>query len=154
LFDEHGDQRAADFYTQAIEKEDCVADAFCNLGIIETQQGDTLKAFDCFTSALKHNPRHSEAHYNLANLYFDQNDFRLARIHFEMAAEFDPEFANAYFNLALVHAINCDSASALHALGRYQRLVSEPEARAAAELIETLRITVAAARPTRFGNTH
>jgi tetratricopeptide (TPR) repeat protein len=153
LFDEHGDQRAAELYTQAIEKDDCVADSFCNLGIIETQQGSNLKAFDCFTAALKHNPRHAEAHYNLANLYFDQNDFRLAQLHFEMATEFDPEFANAFFNLALVHAINCDSAATLRALANYQHLVSEPEARAAAELIDALRLTVASARPPRFGNT-
>ena len=153
LLDERGDQRAAELYTQAIEKDDCVADSFCNLGILETQQGNTIKAFDCFTSALKQNPRHSEAHYNLANLYFDQDDFRLAQLHFEMAAEFDPEFANAFFNLALVHAINCDSGAALHALAKYQQLVSESEGRAAAELIENLRMSISAARPPRFGNT-
>jgi tetratricopeptide (TPR) repeat protein len=153
VFDERGDERAAELYTEAIEKDDCVPDSFCNLGIIESQQGNTLKAFDCFTSALKNNARHAEAHYNLANLYFDQDDFRLAQLHFEMAVECDPDFANAFFNLALVHAINCDSAAALLALGKYQQLVSEHEGRTAAELIESLRLTVAAARPARFGNT-
>ncbi len=152
LFDERGDHRAAELYTQAIERDDCVADSFCNLGIIETQQGNNLKAFDCFTSALKHNPRHSEAHYNLGNLYFDQNDFRLAQLHFEMAGECDPDFANAFFNLALVHAINCETAATLRALARYQQLVSEPEARAAVETIENLSVSINAARPPRFGH--
>src|SRR5262249_37031108 len=71
LFDERGDPKAAELYARAIEEQDCVADAYCNLGIIESQNGNTGKAFDCFTTSLKHDPRHSEAHYNLGNLYFD-----------------------------------------------------------------------------------
>src|SRR5213594_2707214 len=105
-FDERGDLKAAELYRRAIEEEDCVADAYCNLGIIESKQGNVTKAFDCFTTSLKYNPRHSEAHYNLGNLYFDVNDFRLAQVHYEMAAEVDPSFANVYFNLALVRALS------------------------------------------------
>src|SRR5688500_2843874 len=113
LFDDRGDLRAAELYRKAIEEQDCVADAYCNLGIIESQKGNTTKAFDCFTTSLKHNPRHSEAHYNLGNLYFDINDFRLAQVHYEMAAEVDPAFPNVYFNLALVRAIGNDLAGAV-----------------------------------------
>src|SRR5687767_2931506 len=69
MWDERGDPKAAELYAKAIDQEDCVADSFCNLGIIESQKGNTVKAFDCFTTSLKYNPRHSEAHYNLANLY-------------------------------------------------------------------------------------
>src|SRR6266478_1835467 len=116
LFDERGDRKAAQLYRAAIEQEDCVADAYCNLGILESRQGNTTGAFDCFTTSLKHNPRHSEAHYNLGNLYFDVNDFRLAQIHYEMAAEVEPSFPNVYFNLALVQAINNDLAGAVGAL--------------------------------------
>src|SRR6266581_8744647 len=125
MFDERGDPKAAELYAKAIEAHDCVADAYCNLGIIESQKGNTTKAFDCFTTSLKHNPRHSEAHYNLGNLYFDANDFRLAQVHYEMAGEVDPSFANVYFNLALVQALNNDLAAAVNALGKYQELVSE-----------------------------
>jgi tetratricopeptide (TPR) repeat protein len=92
MSDERGDSKAAELYEKAIEEGDCVADAHCNLGIIESQRGNTTKAFDCFTSSLKHDPRHSEAHYNLGNLYFDANDFRLAQMHYEMAVEVDPSF--------------------------------------------------------------
>ena len=106
LLHEQGDAAAAERYLEAINEGDNVAEAYCNLGIIESQKGNTAKAFDCFTTSLKHDPRHSEAHYNLGNLYFDLNDFRLAQIHYEMAGEVDPTFANAYFNLALVHALN------------------------------------------------
>jgi tetratricopeptide (TPR) repeat protein len=136
--DERGDDKAADLYSKAIEEQDCVADSFCNLGIIESQRGNTIKAFDCFTTALKHDPRHSEAHYNLGNLYFDLNDFRLAQIHFEMAAQVDPFFANAFFNLALVRVINNDPASD-QALGQYRELVSSEEAEAAEDLVESLK---------------
>ena len=139
MLDERGDAQAAELYLRAIEQLDCVADAYCNLGIIESKNGNVAKALDCFTSSLKHDPRHSEAHYNLANLYFDVNDFRLAQIHYEMAGEVDPSFANAYFNLALVQTINGDSAAAIVALQKYRNLVSEEEARAAEEMLQDLR---------------
>jgi tetratricopeptide (TPR) repeat protein len=153
LYDERGDARAAELYAKAIEKEDCVADAYCNLGIIESQNGNSAKAFDCFTTSLKHNPRHSEAHYNLANLYFDLNDFRLAQAHYEMAGEVDPSFANAYFNLALVQAINNDLAGAMGALAKYRALVSESDGRIAEELLQSLNKSLAAAKNSRLSFT-
>jgi tetratricopeptide (TPR) repeat protein len=144
LLDERGDLKAAELYRSAIVEEDCVADAYCNLGIIESKQGRTTKAFDCFTTSLKYNPRHSEAHFNLGNLYFDLNDFRLAQIHYEMAVEIDPLFPNFYFNLALVQAINNDLAAAVAALTSYQELVSEDEGRNAEELLANLKKSLAA----------
>src|SRR6267378_210116 len=150
MLDERGDLKAAELYRKAIEEQDCVADAYCNLGIIESQKGNTAKAFDCFTTTLKHNPRHSEAHYNLGNLYFDLNDFRLAQIHYEMAGEVDPTFANVYFNLALVHALNSDSNAVASALARYRELVSEDEGRNADELLLNLKKSLAGAKTSRF----
>src|SRR5688572_2681487 len=58
MLDERGDPKAAELYKKAIEEQDCVADAHCNLGIIESQKGHAAKAFDCFTTSLKYNPRH------------------------------------------------------------------------------------------------
>ena len=72
----------------------------------------------------------------------DLNDFRLAELHFEMATQVDPEFANAYFNLALVRAINDNSVRAIDALAKYQNLVSAEEARAAAELIGSVKASL------------
>lgn len=151
LSDERGDERAADLYSKAIEQEDCVADAFCNLGILESEQGNAARAFDCFTTCLKHNPRHLEAHYNLANLYFDQNDFRLAQLHFELAIQIDPAFANAYFNLALVQTINSDPAGAIRSLGKYKELVTPEDARVAQDLLDNLKKSVDAAKKSRLG---
>src|SRR4029434_11166548 len=104
-----------------------VSDAYGNLGIIESQKGNTAKAFDRFTTSLKHDPRHSESHYNLGNLYFEVNELRLAQTHYEMAAEVQPSFPNVHFNLALVQAINNDLSAAVSSLTRYQELVSETE---------------------------
>src|SRR5256714_1343189 len=150
LWDERGEIKAGELYRKAIDEQDCVADAYCNLGIIESKQGHTTKAFDCFTTSLKHNPRHSEAHYNLGNLYFEANDFRLAQNHYEMAAEVEPAFANAYFNLALVQAINNEFDAAVTALNKYRELVPESEGRIAEELLQNLRKSLAGASNYRF----
>jgi len=146
LMDERGDQQAIDSYLKAIAEQDCVADAYCNLGIIESQRGHIARAFDCFTHSLKHDPRHLEAHYNLANLYFDADDFRVAQVHYEIAAELDPSFPNVHFNLALVLAINNEFALAINALVRYQQMVSPVEARNADELIATLKKSLASTK--------
>ena len=152
MMDERGDLKAAELYSKAIEEHDCVADAYCNLGIIESQKGNTTRAFDCFTTCLKHDARHSEAHYNLGNLYFDLNDFRLAQIHYELAAEVDPAFANVYFNLALVQAINNEFAAAISALTKYQDLVPGAEGRNADELLHNLKKSLAATKNSRVGS--
>lgn len=144
--DERGDVKAAELYLKAIEEQDCVADAYCNLGIIESKRGNIAKAFGYFITSLKHNPGHFEAQYNLGNVYFDLNDFRLAQVHYEMAAELDPSFPNVYFNLALVQAINDDQAGAICSLTRYQALVPDQEGRHAGELLENLKKSLAAAQ--------
>src|SRR5437899_4508342 len=150
MLDERGDAKAAEIYERAIEEQDCVPDAYCNLGIIESKKGNTSKAFDCFTTSLKHDPRHSESHYNLGNLYFDLNDLRLALVHYQMAAEVAPSFPNVYFNLALVQAITEDLSAAVSSLRKYQDLVSEDEGRIAVELLDNLKKSLAAKNP-HFG---
>src|SRR6267143_6350367 len=67
---EQGDPKAAEYYLEAINEGDNVAEAYCNLAIINLEQGNTPKALDQLTLSLKHDPRHVEAHYNLANLYY------------------------------------------------------------------------------------
>ena len=144
MLDERGDAKAAELYEKAIEEHDCVADAYCNLGIIESQNGNTAKAFDRFTTSLKYDPRHSVSHYNLGNLYFDVDELRLAQIHYEIAAEVDPSFPNVYFNLALVQAINNDLCAAVSSLSKYQEMVPEDEGRMAGELLDNLKKSLAA----------
>src|SRR5258706_12115377 len=83
LLHERGDAKAAEYYLEAISEGDNVGEAYCNLGIINLEHGDTAKALDSFTLSLKHDPRHVEAHYNLGNLYYDAGEYRLARLHYE-----------------------------------------------------------------------
>jgi tetratricopeptide (TPR) repeat protein len=127
LLHEQGDPKAAESYLEAINNGDNVAEAFCNLGIINLDQGQVGKALDNFTLSLKHEPRHVEAHYNLGNLYYDAGDLSLARLHYEAAAQIEPGFSLVYFNLALLyHKLN-ELTSALSALERYKQLAPDDE---------------------------
>ncbi len=142
LLDERDEDKAKKAYEKAISSSDCVADAYCNLGILESKSGDTFKAFDCFTHSLKHDPRHLESHYNLANLYFDSSDLRMACLHYELAAEIEPGFPNLYFNLGLVHAMNEHFSAAAIALDKYKQLASDEEGSKADELLKSIKMTM------------
>jgi len=142
MLDERDDPRAVQAYRDAINKTDCVADAYCNLGILEFKGGKVTKAVDYFTEALKHDPRHFESHYNLGNLYFESGDVRLAKVHYEIAAELAPTFPNVYFNLGLVHAMNEDYPAAVHDLKKYKELSSAEEGRKADELLASLQRSI------------
>src|SRR5262247_635955 len=122
LLHEQGDTKAAEHYLEAIREGDNVAEAYCNLGIINLERGQTPSALDNFTLSLKNDPRHVEAHYNLANLYYDAGDFPLARLHYEAATQIEPNFSLVYYNLALVyHRLN-NFDGARQALNKYRDL--------------------------------
>jgi tetratricopeptide (TPR) repeat protein len=122
LLHEGGDARASEFYVEAIGVGDNVAEAYCNLGIIELDSGNTIGALENFTQSLKNDPRHVEAHYNLANLYYDAGDFPLARLHYEAATHIEPNFSLVHYNLALVyHRLN-NAQGAIQSLNRYKEL--------------------------------
>src|ERR1051325_2978080 len=122
LLDDQSDPRAVESYLEAINEGDNVAEAYCNLGIINKDLGHVGKALDNFTLALKHEPRHVEAHYNLGNLYFDAGELPLARLHYEAAAQIEPRFSLVYFNLALAHFKLNDLSAALAAIENYKEL--------------------------------
>jgi len=122
LLDQQGDPKAAEWYLEAINDGDNVAEAYCNLGIINKEKGDLGKALDNFTLSLKHEPRHVEAHYNLGNLYYDAGEFPLARLHYEAAAQIAPDFSLVYFNLSLAHFKLNDLVASLAALETYRQL--------------------------------
>jgi tetratricopeptide (TPR) repeat protein len=127
LLHEQGDPKAADCYAEAINEGDNVAEAYCNLGILNLEQGQSARALDNFTLSLKSNPRHVEAHYNLANLYYDASDLQLARLHYEAATQIEPGFSLVYFNLALVYHRLRNFASATTALEKYRELEPDDE---------------------------
>ena len=139
LLDEHDDENASAAYHRAIDAGDCVAEAYCNLGIIESEAGKFTEAFDCFTLSLVNDPRHFESHYNLGNLYLDEGDFRLARLHYEICAVLEPDFPDTYFNLGLVLAMTREFDLAKDSILRYKALVPEPERVKADELLASLK---------------
>lgn len=123
LVDDQGDKKLARAsYLKAIKEGDSIADAYCNLGILEWQDGNTTKAIDYFTQSLKNDPRHYESHYNLANLYAEVGNYSLAKIHYQIAIEIEPEFANSYFNLGLTLAMNKEFQEAVNILKRYRQM--------------------------------
>jgi tetratricopeptide (TPR) repeat protein len=122
LLHEQGDMQAIDFYKEAITAGDNIAEAYCNLGIIELDRGNTVGALDNFAQSLKHEPRHVEAHYNLANLYYDAGDFSLAKLHYEAATQIEPNFSLVYYNLALVYHRLANVMGARQALYKYKEL--------------------------------
>jgi tetratricopeptide (TPR) repeat protein len=139
LIDDQGNkQEARKLYLRAIDGGDSLADAYCNLGIIEWEEGNQTRAIDYFTLALSHDPRHYEAHYNLANLYGEIGDFRLAKAHYNISIEIEPSFPNNYFNLGLTLAMNKEFAEAIQVLNKYRQLTSPDERKEADSLIEKL----------------
>ncbi len=138
MLDEHGDSRAADQYLKAIKAGDAVADAYCNLGIIESERKNHSKAIDCFTKSLKEDPRHFESHYNLANVYAEIGNLPLAKVHYQISIEIEPSFPNGYFNLGLTLAMNKELEEAIKTLTSYRALVSNEEHNQVNELISSL----------------
>lgn len=144
LLDEKGDKRARQFYQRAIAEYDYIADAYCNLGIIESKEGNTVRAIDCFTLSLKEEPRHFESHFNLANLYFDIGDLKLAKVHYQTAALIHSDYPNVYFNLALVHAMLGEFKDAVDLLKRYKSLTAVREHKNADALLKNLQMSLTA----------
>ncbi|MCI0448307.1 MAG: tetratricopeptide repeat protein [Chlorobi bacterium] len=139
MLDEKGDSGAKEAYQNAVNMEDCTADAYCNLGILEYESGSTIKAIDCFTKSLKTEPRHFESHYNLANLYSELGNLPLAKTHYEFARELQPDFPDICFNLGLVYAMTRDFESALRILSEYKEMVTPEESENADKLIESIK---------------
>lgn len=143
MLDDQGNaSKARELYQKAIEKKDSLADAYCNLGILESEAKNFSKAIDCFTLCLKEEPRHFEAHYNLANLYAEIGNLPLAKVHYQMSIEVEPEFPNSHFNLGLTLAMNKEIEPAIESLMNYRNLALPEDRLQAEELINMLARTL------------
>lgn len=136
--DEQSHPEAEKYYLLAIENEESVEDAFCNLGIMKSGQGDLTKAIDYLTNCLKRNPRHFEAHYNLGNVYSDLGNLELARVHYELSTEIEPEYPNSFYNLGLVLVSQKKYKEAIQSINKFVDLAPSTEHQLANELIKTL----------------
>jgi len=138
ILHEQGDKRAIEMYLKAIQGGECIADAYCNLGILDYEENDIPKAFDHFTNALRHDPRHFESHFNLAHLYFEAGETRLARLHYEISAVIEPGNASVHFNLGLIHAMDGDLTGAVASLNRAKEYATDDELAQVEELLVSL----------------
>ena len=136
--DEAGNPEAEKFYLLAIENEQSIEDAYCNLGILKSAQGDHTKAIDYLTQCLKKNPRHFEAHYNLGNVYSDLGNLELAKVHYELSTQIEPEYPNSFYNLGLVLISMKRYRDAIQSINRFVELAPNTEHQVANELIKTL----------------
>jgi tetratricopeptide (TPR) repeat protein len=143
LLHEKGEKRATEMYFRAIHEGECIADAYCNLGILDYEQDDIPKAFDHFTNALRYDPRHFESHFNLAHLYFEAGDFRLARLHYEISAVIESRSASVHFNLGLIYAIEGNLTAAIASLNKAKEHSTEEELAQIEELLVSLRNVMA-----------
>ena len=139
VLDENHEEKADEAYRKAISSNDCVADAYCNLGILEYEAGKIVKAMDCFTKSLKHEPRHFESHYNLGNLYSEIGNLPLAKMHYEFTKELQPGFPDVYFNLGLVYAMTKDFESAVKILSHYKEMAAGVDSSNAEKLIDAIK---------------
>ena len=136
--DEKGDPNAEKYYLLAVNENESVEDALCNLAILKSSQGDNLSAIDYLTQCLKKSPRHFEAHYNLGNVYSDMGNFDLAKVHYEVSAQIAPEFPNSFYNLGLVLISLKQYKEAIESINTYIELSPDADMGSAHELISTL----------------
>ena len=141
LLHERGDPGAASKYREAISHGDCVADAWCNLGILESQAERNGEALACFSRSLQKDPALFEAHYNLGNLHFELDNLAAARVHYEIARSINKSYPRLYFNLGLVLASDNDLPGAIEVLRKYRDLAPPEEAAKADDLLQNLQET-------------
>ncbi|RED93898.1 tetratricopeptide repeat protein [Marinoscillum furvescens] len=137
--DDEGKPEAEKYYLLAIENKQREVDAYCNLGIIKSQQEDLAESINYLTKALELNPRHFEAHYNLANVYSDMGNFPLAKTHYEVSISIDPDFPDSYYNLGLVLISLKQYERAIKAINTYIEHSPESDHSVASELLKTLK---------------
>lgn len=136
--DEQGLPEAEKYYLLAIENEESIEDALCNLGILKSSQGDLTKAIDYLTKCLQKNPRHFEAHYNLGNVYSDLGNLDLAKVHYELSTNIEPNYPNSFYNLGLVLISMKQYKEAIQCINKFVELAPTSEHQIANELIKTL----------------
>jgi tetratricopeptide (TPR) repeat protein len=103
--------------------------AWNNLGLLATRQGQTAKAIGYFEQALALNPNHFIALENLGSAYRQQKRWHPARTTLERALAIKPDDPEANYSLGMVFAQTDDTAKAYEYLGKaLQARPAYPEA--------------------------
>jgi len=139
LLDEQGDERAELYYQKAIENNQQVADAHCNLAILLTIKSDWEKAIVHFSNCLACDSLHYEAHYNLANVFAEKQSFELAKTHYLICIKINPNFGSAYYNLALILLSQRNYREAMQYLETFINMPKDIDEPLINELLKTLK---------------
>jgi tetratricopeptide (TPR) repeat protein len=83
---------------------DTLANAWNNLGLLETREGRTDEAIRCFQEALRSSPDHLIALNNLGNAYRLRKEWDRARETFERSLAVSPDDPEANYGLGMVFA--------------------------------------------------
>ena len=92
--------RAALYYTQAINEDPTFAPPFYNLGIIYQGKNQLERARNAYTKALENDPSLIDAKYNLALIQSSWGDPAGAKQQFEAILRESPDYAGAHLMLA------------------------------------------------------
>ena len=83
---------------------DTLANAWNNLGLLDTREGRTKEAIRCFQEALRSSPDHLIALNNLGNAYRLQKEWDKARETFQRSLAVSPDDPDANYGLGMVFA--------------------------------------------------
>jgi tetratricopeptide (TPR) repeat protein len=127
------DDRAKECFEKAVKLKaaypETEPNAWNNLGLLATREGNTEGAIDCFQKALQFDPEHLVTLQNLGNAYRQQKRWDNARTTLERAVAIKPDSPEANYSLAMVYAQQDDSARAYELLQKaLQEKPNYPEA--------------------------
>lgn len=101
-------------YTQAIEIDPNLAEAYNNRGITYKNKGDADSAMKDYNKAIKTDPNHAGTYNNRGNIYYYRDDFDSAIKDYNKAIELEHDFAYAYSNRGNLYKKKGDYKSAIN----------------------------------------
>lgn len=87
-------------YKAALEADDRIERAYCNLGLIFIAQRNFSKASEAFKKALSLKPNNPFSLNGMGSVYYSKGKSQEAMVRWQKAVEVDPNFFSAYFNMA------------------------------------------------------
>lgn len=106
-------QKAADYFSKAIERKPKMASAYYSRGIVLAEMEKYGEAFRDFSTAIRINPEYAEAYVNRGIISSLGNKFDEARKDFDAAIRINNNHELAYFNRGVTHYKQNDRAAAL-----------------------------------------
>ncbi len=113
-FERNQTQKAKLYYAKALNKDsEIMHKAYCNLGIIFSEQGQNQKALQYLDLAIKSKPDYARAYYNRGNLRVNMAQYQAALSDYDHALSLNNALFMAYSNRGSAHELLADLPSAL-----------------------------------------